>query len=132
LYLKPDESKGENVISEAGGSNLALPTNSLSPPAGRGLGRGDLNLKIIGLLTPPLSSFWEEREKNGSSVKIRQRQGRPLGGGTSAGRASPGFAGGYAEASRASLPSRGLTYIIRIPEFLVSAYIAVPSNIGTV
>jgi len=31
--------------------------------AGRGLGRGDLNLKVIGLLTPPLSSFGEEREK---------------------------------------------------------------------
>jgi hypothetical protein len=31
---------------------------------------------------------------------------RPLGGGTSAGCAGPGFAGSYAEASRASLPSR--------------------------
>ena len=26
-----------------------------------------------GLLTPALSSFWEEREKNGGSVKVRAK-----------------------------------------------------------
>jgi hypothetical protein len=67
----PDESKGGNA--GGGWRNLALPPTPSPRRRGEGWGEGVLNLKIIGLLTPPFSSFWEEREKNGSSIKVRPR-----------------------------------------------------------